>query len=62
MNNGDGKGGGLPDKTTFKDVETAVRKVVEESGGTECGENWTMVEKYSRNQPPILTVEQLLGD
>ena len=62
MNNGDGKGGGLPDKTTFKDVETAVRKVAEESGGTECEENWKMVEKYARNQPPILTVEQLLGD
>jgi len=61
-NNGGGAGGGLPEKTTFKNVETAVRKVVEESGGTECDGDWEMVRIYAENQPAILTVEQLLGD
>ena len=61
-NDSGGAGGELPEKTTFKNVETAVRKVVEESGGTECDGDWQMVREYAQNQPAILTVEQLLGD
>lgn len=57
-----GAGGGLPDKTTFKNVETAVRNVVEESGGAARDTEWLAVRQYAEHQPQVTTVEQLLGE
>ena len=39
-------GGGLPDRSTFKDVNTAVTQVVDESGGVDESQTWWAVQVY----------------
>jgi hypothetical protein len=39
-------GGGLPDRSTFKDVNTAIHQVVDESGGIDEAYEWWAVQAY----------------